>query len=129
MQYKKKLFNSSREIFVLNDGGQVALDWLKTKCDDENTPTVIILPGLTGESQAEYIKCLVLAANESGLRCCVFNNRGLGGIDLITPRLYCAANFEDLSEVLNHVNKKYPKSSKGVTGISMGGLILGNCLY
>ncbi|KAL7045980.1 hypothetical protein ACKWTF_002420 [Chironomus riparius] len=120
--------NYNREIFVLNDGGQVALDWLKTNCDNENTPTVIILPGLTGESQAEYIKCLVLAANENGLRCCVFNNRGLGGIDLLTPRLYCAANFEDLSEVLNHVNKKYPKSPKGVTGISMGGLILGNYL-
>lgn len=111
---------------VLKDGGQVALDWLN--CGDENTPIVIILPGLTGESQAEYIKFLVMAANHRGIRCCVFNNRGLGGMELKTPRLYCAANCEDLSEVLNHVHRKYPNCPKGVTGISMGGLILGNYL-
>lgn len=103
----------------------MALDWLRTQHDHATTPIVIILPGLTGESQAEYIKFLVLAANRKGIQCCVFNNRGLGGLALKTPKLYCAANCDDLSEVLNHVNKVYPRALKGVTGISMGGLILG----
>lgn len=108
----------------LHDGGEVALDWLETGCADD-APVVIILPGLTGESQAEYIKCLVAEANLKGIKSCVFNNRGLGGISLKTPRLYCAANCEDLSEVVNHVHKRYPDVKKGATGISMGGLILG----
>lgn len=112
---------------MLNDGGEVALDWLDKDCK-EDSPIVIILPGLTGESQAEYIKCLVMQANKEGLRCCVFNNRGLGGVALKTPRLYCAANFEDLSEVINHVYAKHPNVRIGATGISMGGLILGNYL-
>lgn len=110
---------------TLKDGGEVALDWLTTGCA-EDSPLVIILPGLTGESQAEYIKCLVSQAITHGIRCVVFNNRGLGGISLKTPRLYCAANCEDLSEVVNHVHKKHPNIKIGATGISMGGLILGN---
>lgn len=108
----------------LKDGGEVALDWLENGCA-EDAPLIIILPGLTGESQAEYIKCLITVANQRGIRCVVFNNRGLGGVTLKTPRLYCAANCEDISEVVNHVHKKHPNVKKGATGISMGGLILG----
>lgn len=111
----------------MNDGGEVALDWFENDCK-EDAPIVVILPGLTGESQAEYIKCLVTNANKEGLRCVVFNNRGLGGVPLKTPRLYCAANFEDLSEVINYVHAKHPNVKIGATGISMGGLILGNYL-
>jgi abhydrolase domain-containing protein 1/3 len=121
-------YHFHREVLCLNDGGEVALDWLTTSCTDDS-PIIIILPGLTGESQAEYIKCLVVQANLKGIKCVVFNNRGLGGISLKTPRLYCAANCEDLSEVVNHVHRKHPKVKKGATGISMGGLILGNNLY
>jgi abhydrolase domain-containing protein 1/3 len=109
----------------LKDGGEVALDFLVDGCD-EKAPLVIILPGLTGGSQSEYIKTLVIAANKKGIKCCVFNNRGLAGMELKTPRLYCAANCEDLSEVINHVHANYPQcKSIGATGISMGGLILG----
>lgn len=45
-----------------------------------------------------------------------------------TPRLYSAANVEDLSEVVRHISKSYPTSKIGATGISMGGLLLGNYL-
>ncbi|XP_004525088.1 phospholipase ABHD3 [Ceratitis capitata] len=117
-----------REIFTLKDGGEVALDWMADNCDS-NSPCVIILPGLTGNSQDEYVKCLVFAANNSGIRVVVFNNRGLGGVDLKTPRLYNACNCEDLAEVVQHVRKVVPEYCKlGATGISMGGLVLGNYL-
>lgn len=116
-----------REILTLNDGGEVALDWMDEGCASD-APIVLILPGLTGESQAEYIKCLVLAAQAIGLRTVVFNNRGLGGMPLKTRRLYCAANYDDLSEVIGHVRHAHPTVKLGATGISMGGLILGNYL-
>lgn len=99
----------------LKDGGEVALDWKESGCE-KDAPIIIILPGLTGESQAEYIKCLVTAAGQIGIRCCVFNNRGLGGIALKTPRLYCAANCEDLSEVVNYVYKNHPNVLIAATG-------------
>lgn len=47
---------------------------------------------------------------------------------LQTPRLYCAANVEDVTEVIAHIKKTHPNSKLGATGISMGGLILGNYL-
>lgn len=49
-------------------------------------------------------------------------------MELKTPRLYCASNSEDLSEVVRHVKKANPHVKIGATGISMGGLILGNYL-
>uniref|UniRef100_A0A2M4ARU7 Putative phospholipase abhd3 n=1 Tax=Anopheles triannulatus TaxID=58253 RepID=A0A2M4ARU7_9DIPT len=116
-----------REVLTLSDGGEVALDWMEQGCDPE-APIIIILPGLTGESQAEYIKCLVTAANRIGIRTVVFTNRGLGGVALKTPRLYCASNCDDLSEVVKHVRSTNTHVRIGVTGISMGGLILGNYL-
>lgn len=59
----------------------MALDWMEDDCL-VTSPLILILPGLTGESQAEYIKCLVMAAKSIGVRTVVFNNRGLGGITL-----------------------------------------------
>lgn len=59
----------------------MALDWAEKDCS-ASSPIVIVLPGLTGGSQAEYVKCLVLAAKKIGMRCVIFNNRGLGGIEL-----------------------------------------------
>lgn len=70
-----------REVLTLKDGGEVALDWMEDDCAAES-PLILILPGLTGESQAEYIKCLVMAAKNIGVRTVVFNNRGLGGLTL-----------------------------------------------
>lgn len=58
----------------------------------------------------------------------MFNNRGLGGLELKTPRLYCASNTDDLAEVIHHVKKTNQHVKIGATGISMGGLILGNYL-
>jgi hypothetical protein len=65
----------------LSDGGEVALDWLEDGCP-ANAPIVIILPGLKGQSQSQYIRCLVLSANCMKIRAVVFNYRGLGGMSL-----------------------------------------------
>jgi predicted alpha/beta-fold hydrolase len=70
-----------REILKLNDGGEVALDWLEDGCA-ATAPIVIILPGAIGHSQSQYIRCLVLSANHMKFRVVVFNYRGLGGMSL-----------------------------------------------
>lgn len=116
-----------REVLTLQDGGEVALDW-KEENAAPDSPVIIILPGLTGSSQTEYVKGLTFSASKMGVRVVVFNNRGLGGMKLKTSRTYCAANFEDVSEVIRHVKKSHPHVPLGAIGISMGGLILGNYL-
>lgn len=45
---------------------------------------VLILPGLTGSSQSEYVKGLVLSLTRlTPATCVVLNNRGTGGIKLM----------------------------------------------
>lgn len=71
-----------RDILRLRDGGEVALDWRNPAGATDETPVVIILPGLTGGSQTDYVKGLVFTCEGSNIRAVVFNNRGIGGIPL-----------------------------------------------
>lgn len=51
----------NREFVDTPDGGCVALDWAPTKEGLENdaTPTLVVLHGLTGGSHESYIRCLL----------------------------------------------------------------------
>jgi len=121
--------NYTREVFTFQDGGQVGLDWTREHLVDHAKPIVLILPGLTGSSQSEYVRSFVnVAQEEVGARCVVFNFRGRGGLTLKSPRTYCAANSEDLSEIIEHVKNKYPHAPLIAVGVSLGGIILGNYL-
>lgn len=71
-----------RDILKLTDGGEVALDWLNPANATEETPAIIILPGLTGGSQTDYVKGLAHACENSCIRAVVFNNRGIADIPL-----------------------------------------------
>ncbi|KAB5578963.1 hypothetical protein PHYPO_G00188520 [Pangasianodon hypophthalmus] len=71
---------------------------------------------------------MVQQSRELGYRCVVFNNRGVSGEKLLTPRTYCAANTEDLETVIEHVNNTYPTSPIMAAGVSMGGMMLANYL-
>ncbi|XP_066990094.1 phospholipase ABHD3-like [Macrobrachium rosenbergii] len=117
-----------REVLQLKDGGQACLDWLDGDGTNENSPIVLILPGLTGCSQSEYVKGLILSIQGIGVRCVVLNNRGTGGMPLTTTRTYCAANSDDLEAAITHLNTTNPKIPIMAIGISLGGLIIGNYL-
>lgn len=113
----------------------MSLDWYKPIESDlkevtqlnESSPIALFIPGLTGDSQTEYIKTLIPQAQAHGFRCVGLNNRGRGGMELLTAKLYCGANCEDLELVLKHLKTKYPNSKIVATGISLGGGIL--CRY
>lgn len=119
-----------RQVFSFSDGGQAGLDWSGISDPlDEGQPIVLILPGLTGSSQSEYVKSLVkVATEEVGARCVAFNFRGRGGHQLKSPRTYCAANSDDLAEILEYINNKYPSAPVMAVGVSLGGVILGHYL-
>lgn len=116
-----------RELFSFSDGGEVGLDWMKKVDGGPEQAIVLLLPGITGSSQSEYMKVNV-ACDEARARCVVFNFRGRGGLGLKSPRTYCAANSDDLSEILDHLKLNYPDAPVVAVGISLGGIILGNYL-
>lgn len=118
------------------DGGQISLDWYvdkntnidATAANNDDRPIALFLPGLTGSSYSEYIQPLVNIASNIGYRPVVLNHRGICNTPVITPRLYCAANDEDLQTCLNHIRAQYPTVKLMATGISLGGIILSRYL-
>ncbi|XP_028460426.1 phospholipase ABHD3, partial [Perca flavescens] len=121
------------ELIRTVDGGQISLDWVDnwesaSYPESSTRPTVLILPGLTGNSKQSYVLHTISQATRRGYRCVVFNNRGLGGEELLTPVTYCAANTSDLECVVHHVKGLYPHAPVLGAGVSMGGMLLLNYL-
>ncbi|XP_069476990.1 phospholipase ABHD3 [Ambystoma mexicanum] len=119
----------TNELIKTADGGQISLDWFEndvsTSYPDAHTrPTVILLPGLTGTSRESYILHMIQQSAALGYRCVVFNNRGVSGEDLLTPRTYCASNTEDLEAVIRHVHSLHSSAPLLAAGVSMGGMLL-----
>ncbi|XP_063307559.1 phospholipase ABHD3 isoform X2 [Pelobates fuscus] len=122
----KPLVHYNNELIKTADGGQISLDWFNNDGnaiypDASMRPTILLLPGLTGTSRESYILHMVTHSEGLGYRCVVFNNRGVAGEDLLTPRTYCAANTEDLETVIQHVHNMYPDAPLMAAGVSMGG--------
>uniref|UniRef100_A0A3P9LLV9 Abhydrolase domain containing 1 n=1 Tax=Oryzias latipes TaxID=8090 RepID=A0A3P9LLV9_ORYLA len=121
------------ELIRTLDGGQISLDWVDNQTsttypESSTRPTVLLLPGLTGNSQQSYVRHAVTQATRHGYRCVVFNNRGVSGEELLTPVTYCAANTSDLERVVQHVKRLYPHAPLLGAGVSLGGMILLNYL-
>jgi abhydrolase domain-containing protein 1/3 len=137
--------NSSPQTFVrslvpLADGGQLAVDWIgdsETKLEQhftDNTPIVVILPGLTGHRSDGYIKVVIDAVLAKGYKCAILNHRGCSDTLLtsrnmrrhLVAKLYCAGSIDDASAGFAAIRQSHPHNPLYAIGISLGGCILGN---
>lgn len=116
-----------REVLKTPDGGQIAIDWAYNDSSADKKQVLLVLPGLTGSSKDNYVTHLVDEGVKKGCKCLVMNYRGIG-VDLVTPRTYCATNYEDLDLVVSHVLKRFPNHKIFAIGVSLGGLKLGGYL-
>jgi predicted alpha/beta-fold hydrolase len=109
---------------VDDTGGTIAIDWHTQPYHDQ--PILLILHGLTGGSDNEYVRWMALSAY-SKLDICpvVVHARGCGRSQLTSARSFCAANTDDL-----RVSIKYIRSLVGnetpifAVGYSLGAGIL-----
>ncbi|XP_024366043.1 uncharacterized protein [Physcomitrium patens] len=127
-----------RQIYVTPDKGTIALDWVKHPLNDDKgyvdinqenveideSPIVIIIPGLTSDSESPYIKHIAYNSAMMGWRTLVTNHRGLGGLSMTSDIFYNAGWTEDLRRIVNYVHGKYPKAPIFTIGTSIGANIL-----
>ncbi|KAL5206522.1 hypothetical protein ABZP36_034731 [Zizania latifolia] len=93
------------------DGGVVALDWPDNlDLDKEHglDSTVFVVPGTPEGSMERGIKMFVLDALKNGYFPIVMNPRGCGGSPLTTPRLFTAADSDDICTAIRFINNKRP---------------------
>ncbi|XP_035026842.1 phospholipase ABHD3 isoform X2 [Hippoglossus stenolepis] len=112
----------------LISGGKKFYQFLKEQCpvvSETYYPTfwcwesriqTLLRPFVTAKPGVVYRKCVV------------FNNRGVSGETLLTPRTYCAANTEDLETVIEHIQRSNEDAPIMAAGVSMGGMMLANYL-
>ena len=115
-----------RELFPLEDGGQVALDWLTTADSlDPSVPVLLLFHGLTGGSQESYIQHFMQEVmSEAECRPVVMINRGLGGVKLKTWLPYNAGRTDDIRAVVAEVHRRFPEAPLIAAGFSLGANLL-----
>ncbi|KAI9138697.1 Alpha/Beta hydrolase protein [Paraphysoderma sedebokerense] len=116
-----------RECVDLPDGGVVTLDWnIPETPYESDTPTVVILHGLTGGSHESYVQDLVAKLNQNGYRyrCVVMNARGCAESEIRTPMLYCGAYTADVRIAVKYIKSKIPNAPLACIGFSLGSNIL-----
>ncbi|ETW03517.1 hypothetical protein H310_04958 [Aphanomyces invadans] len=122
----------SREYVHLADGGLVSLDWAipPTKSTSyveqhHDQPTVLLLHGTCGGSWENYIRKAADKLMEHGWRVVVMNARGCAKTPVLTPRLFNAADTDDIRQVVTHLRRKHaPTAPLLAVGFSLGSNLL-----
>ncbi|KAL4436413.1 hypothetical protein ABPG74_002979 [Tetrahymena malaccensis] len=111
-----------REYIKTKDGGQLGLDWVPVQSkfsNDEERRILIIFHGLTGGSDCNYIKQGALIAQNYGFRTVCVNMRGYNS-KLSSPQMTDFTKNDDILEIIQSIQAKYPKANLYGLGISMG---------
>ena len=84
-------------------------------------PTVLVLHGLEGSSEAHYMRGLAAKAWRRGWNAVLLNQRNCGGTDHLTPTLYHSGLTLDPREVIRTLAREDGVQAVGVIGYSLGG--------
>lgn len=133
---KRDMIKYQREIIYTKNGENIAVDYcLPSKNKNQNPkkpvqninknkkktpPIAIIIPGLSGNSDASYIRAQASNLQKNKFITIAFNPVG-NAIPQITPHLFDYRNLiSELDHVVNFAAKKFPNSNIYLIGFSMG---------
>ncbi|GAB2219218.1 hypothetical protein Drorol1_Dr00006849 [Drosera rotundifolia] len=116
-------FEYRRVCVACDDGGVVALDWpAELDLEEENgmDTVVLIAPGTAEGSMDDDVRGLVWECVRRGLFPVVMNPRGCAGSPLTTPRLFSAADSDDVATSIRFLSKSRPCSTLMSVGYGFG---------
>lgn len=117
------------ERLELTDGDFLDLAWgpaprrpLRTA--NGTTPLVLVSHGLEGSIRSGYVRGLLRALADRGLRGVLLHSRGCSGEPNRLPRGYHACETGDLAEVIERLANREPATPLAAVGYSLGGSAL-----
>lgn len=109
-----------RERLTTPDHDFIDIDY----CGTGNQPLIILIHGLTGSSQSDYIKGLQSALLKQGFRSAALNFRGCSGQSNNRARSYHSGETEDIHFLYQTLREREPDTPLGAVGFSLGGNVL-----
>ncbi|CAD8049055.1 unnamed protein product [Paramecium primaurelia] len=94
------------------------------KSENPKQKTLIILHGLTGASECNYIRHTVLHANRKGFRVYCINMRGYANSRMISAQTTDYSKLDDLLAGVNYIKSQNPDAPLYMLGFSIGSLQL-----
>ena len=117
----------TRRYLHLADGGMIALDWLSTW--QPGQPVLLLLHGLTGGSQENYIQHIADVASEHGYCVVVQTARGCNETELVTAKGFSACWTADVRATTRYLRRMVGVETPFfAAGVSLGGSILARFL-
>jgi uncharacterized protein len=89
--------------------------------DRENALTVIIVHGLEGSSESQYMLGIAAKGMAAGMNVVRMNQRNCGGTDALSPTLYHSGRSQDIAAVAKNLQVQDRISRFALAGFSMGG--------
>jgi len=89
--------------------------------DRQNALTVIVIHGLEGSSDSQYMRGMVVKGTAAGMNVVRMNQRNCGGPGSISPTLYHSGRSQDIAAVAQNLIKQDRISRLALAGFSMGG--------
>lgn len=127
----------NRELVFLPDGGNIALDWVACPngsdddikmLNDENVPLVIMLHGLLGDSQSEYMYHFAKEIKQAGYQPVMYVARGCGDLEITSGHTFGGAITADLYYAIKGLRNKFPNRKFFMVGYSLGAAVTINYL-
>jgi len=128
---QKKQINYKRQYVATHDLGVISLDWVVTKSTqsdplkyenlEKDDKLLVIMHGLTGGSESNYIRDIIAKLSEvEKLKIVVVNYRGISDSPLLTPFTYHIGYYNDLLTAMEFIRERYPDLRCYALGTSMG---------
>jgi predicted alpha/beta-fold hydrolase len=90
-------------------------------CEQDTTPTVIFLHGISGGSHETNVQWALKPFHDAKFRTVVYHRRGCAKhVPLQVHGLYQYGNTHDMRQVVDHITHRYPNSPLYAVGLSAG---------
>ena len=115
--FMKDSVSYTRERITTWDNDFIDLDFSLVGSDT----LILLIHGLEGSSDSNYITAAVKELNNEGLDAVCFNLRGCSGEDNLLLSTYHSGKTEDVDFVVNHLLDHYDFNNLIIVGYSLGG--------